>query len=222
LRSNCGLAVCGRECAGEQGVALDRAGIISFLEITFLAAGPASERSRYPINTMWLFRKRPRIQDIVKLPVQKWSPPFRTIAIVDGAAEWWDDRQREELNPDFPSLCPLFHNVCARMPDRWHLGYVSHCGHSHDVDFTDDDDGHYSIGFGSFEDGLMFRLGIVRNAKQEGVRDLLQDLDRVLRDTDGMRYVEWFPGSIFDSGCLIMNYEKLGAPSPTDPIPEIG
>ena len=171
---------------------------------------------------MWPFRKQPRIQDIVKLPPQTWSPPFRTIAIVDGGAEWWDDRDREELNPDFPSLCPLFHNVCARMPNRWNLGHVSHYDHRHYVDFNDKDDGHYSIDFGGFEDGLMFGLGIVRNAKQQGVRDLLLDLDSVLRDTDGIRSVEWFPESIFDSGCLVFEYERLGAPSPSDPIPEIG
>jgi hypothetical protein len=171
---------------------------------------------------MWPIRKRPEVQDIVTLPPQNWSPPFRTIAIVDGDAGSWDDREREELRPDFPSLCPLFHNVCARMPDRWHLGYLRHYDHRHDADFTDDDDGHYSIEFGGFEDGLMFQLGVVRNARREGVRDLLQDFDCVLRETEGMRSVEWFPESIFDSGCLIAHYETLGAPSPTDTIPEIG
>ena len=35
-----------RASAAEQGVALDRAGITVFREIKFLAAGPASERSR--------------------------------------------------------------------------------------------------------------------------------------------------------------------------------
>src|SRR5205823_6977821 len=34
--------------AAEQSVALDRAGITVFRDITFLAAGPASERSRSP------------------------------------------------------------------------------------------------------------------------------------------------------------------------------
>ena len=36
-----------RSDAAEQSVALDRAGIAIFRDIRFLAAGPASERSRY-------------------------------------------------------------------------------------------------------------------------------------------------------------------------------
>ncbi len=35
-----------KSVAAEQSVALDRAGITVFRDITFLAAGPASERSR--------------------------------------------------------------------------------------------------------------------------------------------------------------------------------
>src|SRR5438067_13931456 len=42
--------------AGEQSVALDRAGITVFRDITFLAAGPASERSRSGLNGSQMYK----------------------------------------------------------------------------------------------------------------------------------------------------------------------
>jgi hypothetical protein len=107
------------------------------------------------------------------------------------------------------------------MPSRWCLGHVGHFGHEHEADFSDTNQGRYCVHFGSFEDGLLLRLDTVRNADSEAVRDLLSDLDHVLRATDGVQSVEWFPESIFDSGCLIMGYQRLGASSPTDPICEV-
>ena len=90
---------------------------------------------------------------------------------------------------------------------------VEHIARGEDIDWENRDpayhmdiprckEGGYDAGFFIVGDGL--------------VADVRVTLQQTLES------VEWFPESIFDSGCLIMNYEKLGAPSPIHPIPEIG
>ncbi|MFY9253834.1 MAG: hypothetical protein WAO83_10310 [Fuerstiella sp.] len=128
---------------------------------------------------------------------------------------WWPEW--DDKNPDYPSLCPRIHTICMRMPARWDFGSITHTsGDQHDAVFSEND---VSYGFylGLFEEGgEMLQLAPTRNATLESIRDFLLDIDHVLRSMKAR--VEWFPDSIIDSGCLVNQYEQLGAPSPVDPI----
>ena len=165
---------------------------------------------------MWPFRKRQRLEDWAALPEQTWSPPLRTRAVIEGGVEmWWPEL--EDLNQDYPSLCPLIHTICIRMPTRWYFDSITHAaGDQHDAVFTENNI-MYTFYLGWFEDGVMLQLAPTRNATLKSVRDFLMDIDQVLRSMQAR--VEWFPDSIIDSGCLVQQYQQLGAQSPVDPIP---
>ncbi len=131
---------------------------------------------------------------------------------------WWPDL--EELNQDYPALCPLIHTICIRMPARWHFSSITHeSGDQHDAVFTENNVRHRFF-LGGFEDGVMLQLAPTRNANLESVGDFLMDINNVLRSMK--TNVKWFPDSIIESGCLVYQYERLGAPSPIDPIPNGG
>lgn len=133
-----------------------------------------------------------------------WSAQYRTNAFCDGSAAWFHETRLQDLNPDFPSLGPLFRDICARMPDRWWFHSITHaCGELHDAAFGCSEGGTFYLCGSAFDDGIRICLPHTRKATQKQVADFLMDLNDVLTSTGGLSRVRWFSAEAFVDGCAV-------------------
>ena len=133
-----------------------------------------------------------------------WSTQFRTNAFCEGDAAWFRETDLRDLNPDFPSLGPLFRNICARMPGRWWFHSITHSsGELHDAAFGCSDGGTFNLCGSPFDHGIRICLPHTRDATQDQVADFLSDLNHVLGTTEGFHCVRWFSAEAFADGCAV-------------------